>query len=339
MRKLTWSLASFFLLSIYCLSSLANQGAEHPQVKFDSTNGDFGEVRKGALVSQTFAISNAGTSELRIKNVEFSMPGMNIRVQQSIAPGATAELQITLDTSKYPKDVEAKALLYLNDPQHPEIMLIIKGTVIPPIEFSPMPAFYMSQFRAEEKSRTITIRNNQETDLHITRLEPRGEHFIASFEEQEPGKLYLLRVTVPAETPLGRYRESVIVHTDDPVRQRIHIEVNILVKPDVFLVPLSVDFGLIKLAQLEHNPGLLDLVQQTVIINRRQDSMTIHSVESDISFLTFRTEPENPSQSFRLEVGLEKEHLQPGTFKGNIVVKTSDPEFPELNIPVTVVID
>jgi hypothetical protein len=267
------------------------------------------------------------------------MPGMNMRVQQTIAPGKTADLQLTWDTKKIVKDVEGKALLHLNDPEHPKVMLTITGTVIPPIEFSPMPAFYMSQFKGEEKSRTITIRNNQDTDLHITRIETGGEHFIASIEEQEPGKLYLLHVTVPAQTPVGRYRESVFVHTDDPVRQRMHVEVNILVKPDIFLVPESVDFGRIDLAQIAHNPSLLDLVQQTVIINRRLGLMTIDSIESDIPFLTIRTEPDKPSQSFRLEVGLVKEKLQAGTFKGNLIVKTNDPQFPELNIPVSVVIE
>lgn len=338
-KRFELPLAVFVCILLACFGStlsFADKPAEYPQVVFDSTSKDFGTLRQGEKVEASYTISNEGTAPLRIEKIEFSMPGMNLSVPQTIAAGATAELQITLDTSKLVKDVEAKALLQLNDPQHPKIMLVISGTVVAPIEFLPMPAIYMSQFNGEAKSRSISIRNNQDSTLHVVKLEPMGEHFVAKIEEQEPGKLFRLEVTVPASTPVGRYQEALLVHTDDPVRKRLHIEVNILVKPDIFLAPENVDFGRIDLRLMAKDPSLLDLVRQTVVINRREGQMTIQSATSDIPFLTISTEPAGASQSFRLETGLDQDKLKPGTFTGNLVLKTDDPELPQLTIPVRI---
>ena len=337
-RSILWFsalLSSFFL----GLDSLDTQAADGPSVRLESTFGNFGKVRQGVVISQKFSIGNMGNRELRVEKIEFSAPGMNVAVKQAIAPGVTTALDLTLDTSHQPRDVEVSAVVYLNDPLHPKVRLTIAGTVIPPIEFLPMRNFYLSQFQGETRSRSVTLLNNQESDIQITKLEPRGEYFVASFKELKMGRQYLVNVTASANAPIGRHFESLVVHTNDPNYPSIHLQVNLLVKPDIFLAPEEVDFGRISINRLKQDAALLELVQQNVVINRRQGKMSILSAESDIPAISVKAEPKGPSQTFMLMVGLKSEKLKRGEIQGSIRLKTDDPDFPEFLIPVTGVIE
>ena len=146
MRIYSCITATLVLVFLFNLAALASEQGGRPQIGINSTSGDFGTVNQGTVVNQDFAISNSGTSILRIEKIEFSMPGMNVQVQQAIEPGTSVDLVISWDTKGLAQDVEGKALLYLNDPEHPKVLLTIMGNVVPPIEILPMPAFYMSQF-------------------------------------------------------------------------------------------------------------------------------------------------------------------------------------------------
>ena len=308
--------------------------ADMPSARFDSLVQDFGEVPKGTVVEQAFRLTNAGTAELRIENVQLSMPGMNIRVKQTIPAGETVEARITWDTAHYVREVEGRAELSLNDPDRPRVSLTLTGTVLPPIDILPMPVVYMSQFVGERAVRSLTIRSNLQRPFHIVRLEPRGSHFQASYKAVEAGKSYELTVMVPPESPVGRYRESIVVHTDDPERPRIGIDVNILVKPDVFVSVETIDFGEIYLSDIRQNPGITDFLRQTFVINRKHGEMSITAIESDIRTLDMTAEPATPSNAFKIEVGLKPPEMKTGAFEGAAVIKTNDPDHAKLVVPV-----
>ena len=327
----------FHVLAIfwYCLAFSGIAAADMPMAVFDATERDFGRVKQGTLVSEVFLIRNVGKAALLIEKVDFSLPGIKIRVKQQIEPGETAEARVEWDTSHYIQQTEGQAALYLNDPEQSKVVLTLKGTVYAPIDILPRPAVYLSQFRQENKTRSVSIVNNQAHQVAITRLEPRGEHFHAGLETVDKGKSYKLNVGVPPDTPVGRYRELVVLHTDDPEHPRIPIEVNVLVKPDIFITPDQVDFGQLTLAQIKNKPEVLDLIKQTLLIKRRDGEMTITSVTTDLPFLEVTHEPGGRAQAFRLDVGLDPDQLGPGLFKGSVKLKTDDPKFPELTIPVS----
>jgi hypothetical protein len=86
---------------------------------------------------------------------------------------------------------------------------------------------------------------------------------------------------------------SLFVATSDPGNSRLHVEVNILVKPEVFVSAESVAFGTVSSSSLKANPGALDFSRQTLVISRRQGEMRITSVTTDVSFLTLQATPRN----------------------------------------------
>ena len=139
-------------------------GRRCPKAVLDATTHDFGRVSRGTVVTKSFVIRNTGTAPLLIESMQFSTPGMRARVASTIEPGASAELEIDWDTSHYTRDAEGQAILVLNDPELPKLVLTLTGFVVSPIDVEPVPAFYLSQFQGEASAQTVIIRNNRDRD-------------------------------------------------------------------------------------------------------------------------------------------------------------------------------
>ncbi len=321
---------------IFSVMEIADiSAANAPRAVISSSTHDFGTVNSGETVVHAFTLQNQGTAPLSyVRDPELFMPGMTVRFGREILPGEAGTVTVEWDTSKVRDEVEGKVILHLNDPAQPQVTLLLRGVVTSPIDYVPMPAVFFSVFHKETAERGVMIINNEEHPLTITQLEPDGEHFVASIRTVEIGKVFELRVTVPPNVSPGRYREAVYLHTDNPTRPRLKIAVNVLVKSDVFVSPPDVIFGQVNMAQLRKQSSMFPLLTQTFLVKRRDSEMTITSVTTDVPFLDIQQDPPERGQIFRFDVGLDMDRIVTGKFDGSIIIKTDDPEFPELVVPV-----
>jgi len=322
--------------TVFVASPRAQQASQAPQAILPNLSHDFGSVDQGRKVVHQFTIRNAGTASLTLTRVLLSESGMTAKMKPAILPGEEATFTVEWDTAGVKGAVEGKAVLELNDPAKPQITFVLTGVVKQPIEFLPYQAIFASVYRGESGHKSVRIVNNRERPLDISRLEQQGEHFHAAITPVESGKLYELEVTVPATVPTGRYTEAVFLYTDDPKMPRLMVPVNVLVKPDVYANPETVDFGRVALTELAHNSSVLDLLTQSFIVRKRAGTFSITTVTSDIPFVTIRrsSEGEGSAEAFRIDVALMKDRLQPGPISGTIRIITDDKEFPELIVAV-----
>lgn len=298
------------------------------------TQYNFGRIMQGQSINTKFVLHNIGSDTLIVEKIEFSAPGMNARIKQRIEPDEKTDIHIVWDTSRLRRDIEGQAILHLNDPVMPRLILSISGTVTPAIEFLPKPVFYFSQYQGESQSQTISIRNNQESLLEIMKAEASSKKFEFDIEEVEQGKIFELTVSVKEDAPIGRFEDSLLIHSNDAARPTLYVGVNILVKPDVFINPEMVDFGRLSVSQMQRNAGLTDFIQQTVVISRREGRMNAESVSSDLPYLKTQISSERGSAYIVLEAGIDPEKLVTGPISGSIKIKTDNPKHPELIIPV-----
>lgn len=330
-------LITIAILAIQPEAARASDASEAaPAARFELTEIDFGEVPQGTIAEGNFPFGNAGGSMLRIERVELTSAGMKIAVKQAIEPGATELARIRWDTSTFAGDAVGQATLYLNDPSQGRVILTLRGRVVAPVEILPRPAFYLSKFVGEESNASLLLVNNQQRKLQILGLERQGEHFEAEYEVVEAGKSYRLVATVPAQTAVGRYREAITILTDDPENNRINVEVNVLVKDDVFVSADELDFGRISLRTLWSKPAAAQFFTQTFVINRRSGKMRITSAESDLDFLLVTVAPQNRSDAFTVSAEPIAAELKPGEFVGSLLIRTDDPAYPELRLPIAV---
>jgi hypothetical protein len=305
-----------------------------PRLVVDNLSRSFGTVNRGESVEMVFKIQNTGTAPLKFERIEFSRPDMNIRIQQEVLPDETIEAAVLWNTSRFGGDYDGVATLYSNDPEHPVLSLRITGKVRSPLTILPRPALYLSQFEGQEVSQFLEIRNNQDKDVSISRLERVGSHFEAVLTVIEEGRRYQVEVKIPAKTPVGKYEERLLIHTDDHQNPKLHAAINILVKSSVHVSSQHIDFGTISLKELASTPGMSDFLSQTLVINRQKGEMRITGIDSDLDFLRIAADPTTPSNAFRIDVQLHEERLKPGAFSGQALLETDDPDFKELSISV-----
>jgi hypothetical protein len=117
---------------------------------------------------------------------------------------------------------------------------------------------------------------------------------------------------------------------------RLIVPVNVLVKPDVYVNPETIDFGRVSSKELSNKPSALELLTQSLIVRKRTGSFSITAVTSDIPFVTTRRSPDGNvgSEVFRIDVALVADRLRPGPIGGTVTIVTDDKEFPEIVVPV-----
>jgi len=309
--------------------------AQTSKAVLSTTNYEFGIVKQGERTGQAFRVRNDGTGVLTLQLVQMTQPGMTARFKPEIAPGAEEVVRLEWDTSRVKGQVEGVAVLRLNDPLQPEMRLVLKGTVQPSIEFQPFAAVFLSAFRGEKVESSVRILNHEDRPLKVLGLEADSQRFTATVQTVEDGKIYELHVTARPDAPLGSAKESLYLLTDHPEHSRLRVLVNMLIKSDVYANPDAVDFGQVQMTELNGKPGLLDLLNQTLVIKTRRGEMQIKSIHSDLNFLDIRqSPPQGNAATFRIDVGLAQALLRPGPISGSIRITTSDPDFPEITIPV-----
>jgi hypothetical protein len=327
------SLGLLCLLGGLLLPSLSD--AQTPRATLGSPSHDFGLVKQGERIAHGFQIRNEGTADLTLQVGELTLPGMTARLPSHIAPGAEGTIRLEWDTSRAKGPLEGAAVVRLNDPRQPEVQFVLKAEVQPPIEFQPFAAFFFSAFRGETPQQRVRLLNHEERPLKILGLETTSTRFTAAIQTVEPGKLYELTATVKADAAFGRSQETLSVLTDHPTRKRLTVLVNVLVKPDVYVNPEAVEFDPVQLADFSTGPGQRNLPMETFLVKTRQDEIALTSVSTDLDCLDIKqSPPEGTSGIFRIDVRLQPARLRTGPIAGSIRIRTSDPRFPELSVPV-----
>lgn len=295
------------------------------------TSHNFGVVKQGDVISYTFVIRNTDVVPLNIERFELSQLGMTARATPMIAAGAEGKITLKWDTRNVTGKVTGKGILYFDDPVQKPVVLVLSGAVKPPIEFVPARIVYLSLFKGESAAQTVTIINNDESrPLEITRIERRGEHFVAELHTPRSGDVHNIVLTIPSDTAPGRYLEALEIHTDDPTRSPLMIGVNILVKENLYTFPQILEFNTM------HGSQVTGQVTQSLLVKKREGQFEINRVTSTIPFLAIEREPDGKSGTFRIDVSIDSTQLKPGTTSGILRIETDDSEFPEVVVPVRV---
>ncbi len=321
-------------LLLLTAGAFAGEPEAFPQASLTATDYDFGEVRQGQTVSHDFPVKNLGKGVLRIERAELSRSDMTLKARP-IEPGLEGKVSLELKTAGLAGAVEAQALVFLNDPHLPKAVLTLRGRVRPPLEIRPFGAVFLAAFKDEPVERVLTLVNNEATPIEVKQIQGEGSHYTASLKTVEPGKTYAVSVRVVPGTAPGRYEETLVLEMSRPAGRVLTVPVHLFVKPDLYANPDAVDFGEISLEKIRQSGGILELLNQTIVLTSRRDQFSILSIVCDLPAVTVRQTPaRGRRRTFRIDVSLNPDRVERGSLRGSIVVKANDPELPEIRIPV-----
>ena len=290
----------------------------------DIARHDFGEVLQGDVVEHEFALANPGDSPTRIANVRLTPPLALARTPAVVPAGGQVGIRVRLDTSKVQGKYEGRVVLVTSQGER---SYVVAGQVLPPIEVLPLPAFFISTSRGAAKSASLEIVNREKTALAL-QVPAKAAALGARLETLEPGKRFRLTVDVPADAPPGRRSDRIELATSSARKPVLFVGLNTLVRERVYTFPESVDLG-----RLSGGPGAE--TRQTLMAYQTGGRDFRVEASSDIPGLTVRAEPGPQGDRVQLTIGVEPSRAGAGPITGTLVLRTNDPEFPELRVPVT----
>lgn len=322
-----------FILALSPLPAVA--GAEAPKAVFRETGFDFGRTMHGSVVEHDFWVKNEGSATLKIVKASMTSPLLVTRMPRELAPGGEGLIHFKLDTAALGGPFKGQITVFLNDPDLPEAGLSFEGLVIPPVEISPLPAFFVSSLRGKEASASIEITNHEPEPLRILKVAHATERFTTNLETVEPGRRYKLTLILKPDGPGGRSTEPITVGTSSQAQPTLEIAANTFLHERVYTFPDSVDLGAIPISQIRKNPGLLSTLVQTLMVYQEGGSDFRATVRTDLPALKLKWERGPKGDRYQITIALDPGKVQAGSYKGLLLIDTNDPAFPKLTVPIS----
>jgi hypothetical protein len=317
------------------LGAVAANSADSSQVLFPETHHNFGSVRAGSMVEHDFVLKNQGQSPLRIQRVLLTPPMVVTRMQALTPPGDESRIHVKLDTTALKGHFEGEVRVVFNDGAIPEGLLGFEGDIAPVIEFLPGPAFFVGARRGEVREGTIEIINRQPKPIEILEVRHSTQRFNTRLDTIEPGKRFRLTLSVKPDGPGGRHSEPILITTSSPSLPTVTVTANTLLRERVYAFPDTVDFGVLRMSDIEKTPDLLERIAQTLMVYQYGGKDFQIEIRSDLPFLALQTERGPQGDRYQNTVKLFREKLRPGPIRGSLLIKTNDAEFPGLVVAVT----
>ncbi len=295
------------------------KGSPRAQVKVDSF--DFGSVKQGATVTQTFSVFNKGNAPLKILDVQADC-GCTVAEPESreIGAGSSANINVVFDTTGFRGYKVKTVRIYTNDPQDNALVFSLKGNIQRDVELDPARVYFGTIRRGQPETIEVKFNKYSTEETKITDILGRSESI--EIERTDTGFLVKLKDTVP----LGIFRDRIVVKTTSKETPIIHLPVFARVNGDIVAQPSDVSFGLIE------GPLVKEVSRDVSLSYSGPSDLKIVDLESDTQGLVAEVVEGEEGSKIRVK-------LKPGVrgvFHSKVTVETNhpDPDQKIVEIPV-----
>ena len=322
------------LLCVLCVPVLRAQSTR-PNPK----TIDFGTIGVEEEWQQTFEFENQGSSPLEIKNVNLTPPLIVTKMPVQVLPGQRGSFTVRMETPRDNGDFRGTVVVNFKAQASEPLVYWVMGKIVRPIEFDPMPAFFVSTQRGQEKTSAIEIINHEPDSFEIMRVENASPRFAVATETLEPGRRYRLSLTMKGDGPAGRMTDTITVVTTSRAHPFIEVRANTNLNERVHAFPDEIDFGSISTASLKSGSQAADALSTSLMVYQEGGKDFRVIAQTDVPFLQFSTFQADLKDRYEIRLTLVPEKLKSGPVNGSIVILSNDQEFPRITIPVKALIE
>ena len=325
---------TFALLALLCIPTLRGQSKPPDNQAFD-----FGTIGVDEEWQHTFQFANSGSTVLEIRDVNLTPPLVVTQMPTRVLPGQRAGVTVRLETPRDRGDFEGTVAVNFKGEASKAIIFWVTGKVVRPIEFDPMPIFFLSTQRGQEKTASIEVVNHEVDPFEILQVEYHSPRFTVENDTLEPGRRYRLSLKMKGDGPAGRMTDAITVVTSSRAHPFLEVRANTNLNERVHAFPDSVDFGTINATFLKARMQAPEELAQSLMVYQEGGNNFRITAETDVPFLKISTSQANLKDRYEIRLTLLPEKLRSGTVDGTVVIYSNDPEFQRLSIPVRAVID
>ncbi len=326
---------AILVLTMAAISTVAS-AADGPKMKVTESIRDMGKVAQGEVLDVDFAIVNEGDETLEIKAVRPTCGCTVAEFDREIAPGETGYIKSKLDTRDFSGPISKSILVMTNDPQDPTTTLVIKTEVHPFVQVLPRALVRFNAVQHEAMEQKITIVADEEKkDFKVTGVKSSVPFLLATVNPVPEDRLlagkssqqYEVVLTMKDDPPVGPVNAVVEVETNHPKAKTVPVKVFGVVRALLHVTPSQIQFGSV---EAKKQPG-----RNVIVVNNRSGKTPIKVTAATVDDAAFAAEVVTIERGRRYQVTVTiKGDADAGPRDATLTLKTTDPEFPTLTVPV-----
>ncbi|MCP4365848.1 MAG: DUF1573 domain-containing protein [Planctomycetes bacterium] len=329
----TKSLSRFFcfltaaaLLALWSGQGLTTETRKAPRISFEEDTHHFGDVYRGDKVSHSFVFENIGSDDLVIENVKTSC-GCTVAAptRESIPPGTTARIEITLRTGSFRGDISKTITVSSNDSENPSYILTVGAHVKEEVVAEPRNLWLDQIKQGLSVTKDVEIKPVSGLKLKVTKARATSPLLKLHYKKKGEENAYVLSVTTRKDAPLGRFTGDIQVFTNSGKQRLLVIPFFGEIISDVSVFPAKVSYGVVRKGE--------EAVKQ-ILVTVHKNGIQLKEFELEPDYLSLRVIPtDTKNYLHRLEITLGGD-VPPGRFNGSLTIHTTSKDQPVLKIPV-----
>ncbi|HEX6790656.1 MAG TPA: DUF1573 domain-containing protein [Candidatus Krumholzibacteria bacterium] len=304
-----------------------------PILDLERMNYDFGETFEQKEYAYSFIVRNKGTADLVIEDVHPGCGCTAAKWDKVIAPGKTGKIDLVIDGAKVSGQFSKTTEVKTNDPDHPQVTLVMSGREIPIVRVTPEGTVYLHGRPGEAVEKELTIATNEkDIDFQVTGLKSNMDDKITySYAKgTKPGE-YVIKVKKDAKLPIMSTYGTLTVTTNSKKSPETTLQVHVMTKSSILVSPSVLNYGQIKFADAK-GPGTQST--KTLTVTKAAGKIRITEVTSSNPNFKPTLETVVPDQQYKVTVVFipptRKQSKQ--TESGEMILKTNDPQEPTLRV-------
>ena len=306
---------------------VAGTNATGPKIQFATPLYDFGRMRAGEPVKYTYIFTNTGYGLLVLNSVQ-PQCGCTTAGEwtKQVDSGQTGSIPIQFNTASYNGPVFKQVTVTCNVTNQPTLFLQLKGTVYRPYDLNPPMAVLNLPPDAETASVVVNITNNMDEPLELSMPESNNRAFAAELKTNTPGKGYQLIVSIVPPMPAPNVQGQISLRTSWTNPAVIMVPVAANMQAAVMVIPPSITLA----------PGPLGnaVTNSVAIQNNSTNLLELSEPTVNVPGVDVQIKETQPGKSFTAVVAFPQGFLVTPGQPVMLTVKSSNPKFPLLNVPV-----
>lgn len=296
-----------------------------PKVLIENPLYDFGTATETTMVNHTFKLKNIGQGRLVISHVKTSCGCTAAQPDKNtLAPGEETEITVGFDTH-FQKGHQVRTITaFTNDPNTPQAIMTMQGVVKQQVSATPSDVAFGKVKQGTEVTKEVIVsdltgRKDPFTITDVTNSNPALKVEKTNRPDGKPG--VLLKITLTKAMPVGTFDDTVKLTTS-----RIPLQVDVFgqVTGDLSVAPAQVSFGIVPHGQ--------EAVRMVKLTNEGSKSVKVLGITSTAVPVSASAEPIDGSKDYKIIVQLHR-GTPDGQVRGQLQIKTDDPEQQVLNVP------
>ena len=338
MRWLTLVLVVVFAVPMAVLAQNAAKKPEtakgsRPVLDMPRLSYDFGESFELKEYTYAFIVRNRGTADLVIEEVKPGCGCTAAKFDRVITPGKEGKIELVIDGSKVAGTFSKSTEVKTNDPDRPQVTLVMSGKEIPLVKVVPEGTVYLHGRPGEAVEKEFTIASNEkDLDFQVTKLTSNMDDKVkySYAKGTKPGE-YVVKVSKDPKLPIMSTYGSLIVHTNSKKSPETVLQVHIMTKSSIMVSPSVLNYGKVKFGDAA-GPGAE--TTKSITVTKATGKIKITQVTTSNPNFKATLETVVPDQQYKVKVVFTPPARKTSkqTESGEMVLQTDDPQEPQLRV-------